>query len=448
MQTDFDRQPGNRAQEGDTNLSVRRQEFRDQHLSAETRAMLEQDERYFVHQSLSTPCLNVLDAAHGSCLLDHQQRPILDFHGNSVHQIGHAHPEVVQAVKDQLDALAFCPRRYTNAKSIELARRLSDMAPIGHSGVPPRVLFAPGGAAANGIALKMVRQATGRFKTISMWGSFHGASLDTISIGGEAMFRSNVGPLLPGCMHVPPYESEGVGQHSAEMIDYVLQNEADVAAVIAEPMRWTTVVPPPPEYWQKIRASCDRHGALLVIDEIPACLGRTGKMFCIEHFGVEPDVLVIGKGLGGGVFPLAAVIVRGDLNFDAAQSLGHFTHEKSPVGAAAALATLDVIDRQQLVERSRTLGQKTLQRLTSLSERIPLIREVRGLGLQIGVELGRDGRKAADDADRILYDCLRQGLSFKVSGESVLTLSPPLTISDAEMDRAITILETAMMTPP
>jgi 4-aminobutyrate aminotransferase len=230
------------------------------------------------------------------------------------------------------------------------------------------------------------------------------------------------------------------------MIEYILANEGDIAAVIAEPMRWTTVVPPTAEYWRKVRASCDQHGTLLVIDEIPACLGRTGKMFCFENFEIDPDILVIGKGLGGGVFPLAAVIARGDLNIAVEQSLGHFTHEKSPVGAAAALATLDVINQEHLVERSRALGAKTAQRLKSFAETIPLVHEVRGLGLQIAVELRRDGQSAIEESERILYECLARGLSFKISGGNVLTLSPPLTISDAEMDQAISILETSIAT--
>lgn len=172
IRTKLDRQSGYLAEEGDTNRSPRRQDFREQHLAAETRAMLAEDDRFFVHQSLSTPCLNVLDAAQGSCLIDHQGRQILDFHGNSVHQVGHGHPQVLQAVKEQLDELAFCPRRYTNARTIELARRLSEMAPVRDGGDVPRILFAPAGATANGIAMKMVRLATGRFKTISMWGAF------------------------------------------------------------------------------------------------------------------------------------------------------------------------------------------------------------------------------------------------------------------------------------
>lgn len=301
------REPGRT--EGDVNLSHRRGEFSAAHIDADTQAILDEDARYFLHQSLSTPCVNVLDGVDGSYLIDHQGRRILDFHGNSVHQVGHGHPQVVQAVKQQLDDLAFCPRRYTNRSAIELAKRLTEMAPIRKGGANSKVLFAPGGTAAIGIALKLVRYATSRFKTISMWGSFHGASLDAISIGGIALFRRDVGPLLPGCLHVPPYDPTGLGRHSADHIDEVLEKEGDVAAVVAEPMRWTTVVPPPVEYWQQVRAACDRHNALLVIDEIPSCLGRTGKMFCIENFDIEPDILVIGKGLGGGLFPCTPRVV-------------------------------------------------------------------------------------------------------------------------------------------
>ncbi len=337
--------------EGDVNLSPQRRQFLQQHIDRDTQAILEEDSQYFLHQSLSTPCLNVLDHVEGSYLIDRQGRRILDFHGNSVHQVGYGHPMVVQAIKKQLDELCFCPRRYTNQTAIALARRLSELAPV-RGTEPARVLFTPSGTAAIGVALKLVRYATKRFKTVSMWDSFHGASLDAISIGGESLFREDVGPLLPGCIHVPPYATEGIGCESADYVDYVLEKERDVAAVIAEPMRWTTVVPPPPGYWQRIRESCDRHGALLVIDEIPACLGRTGKMFCCENFEIEPDIVVIGKGLGGGVFPLAAVIARGDLNVAAHRAIGHYTHEKSPVAAAAALATLDVIGQEDLIQRA------------------------------------------------------------------------------------------------
>jgi 4-aminobutyrate aminotransferase len=423
--------------EGDVNLSQERRDFQERHLGARTRALLEEDARYFLRQSLSTPCLNALSGCEGIYLIDAEGRRIMDFHGNSVHQVGHAHPRVVEAVKRQLDELAFCPRRFSNRTATALAAKLAELAP----GDLCKALFAPGGTEAIGIALKLARHATGRFKTLSMWDSFHGASLDAISVGGEALFRRGLGPLLPGALHVPPWAPEGIGRDSADYVDYVLEKEGDVGAVVAEPMRCTTVVCPPPEYWQRVRRSCDRHGALLVFDEIPVALGRTGRMFCFEHFGVEPDVVVLGKGLGGGVFPMAAVVARARLDVAADRALGHYSHEKSPVGAAAALAAIRCIEEEGLLERARELGRRALARLEQLRQRCALIADVRGLGLQLAVELSRDGRKAVEEAERVMYRCMEEGLSFKVSDGNVLTLCPPLVIQPEQLDAALDILE-------
>jgi len=437
-------QPPERA-EGDINLSPRRRQWSEQHLDDATRSILDEDAQLFLHQSLSTPCLNALQGSEGIYLEDTQGRKIMDFHGNSVHQVGHGHPRVIEAIKAQLDVLPFCPRRYTNQVAIDLARRLAELAP----GDLDKLLFAPGGTSAIGMALKLARYATGRHKTISMWDSFHGASLDAISIGGEALFRKDVGPLLPGTEHIPPPTR---GQclfncddeaHSGciDYLDYVLGMQGDVAALIAEPMRWTTVEPPPPGYWKKVRELCDRHGVLLIFDEIPSAIGRTGKMFVCEHFDVVPDMLVIGKGLGGGVFPMAALIVRGELDIVGDRALGHYTHEKSSVGCAAALATLDCLAEEGLIEASAELGEYALARLETMRERYPIIHEVRGLGLHLGIELRRDGEPASDEADTVLYHSLSQGHSYKVGGGCVLTLCPPMTITREELDQALDIVE-------
>ena len=442
--TDPISQPPERA-EGDINLSPRRRQWSAQHLDDATQAILEEDAQLFLHQSLSTPCLNALQGSEGIYLEDTQGRKIMDFHGNSVHQVGHGHPRVIEAIKAQLDVLPFCPRRYTNQVAIDLARRLVELAP----GDLDKLLFAPGGTSAIGMALKLARYATGRHKTISMWDSFHGASLDAISIGGEALFRKDVGPLLPGTEHIPPptrgrclFNCED-DEHSGcvEYLDYVLGMQGDVAALIAEPMRWTTVEPPPPGYWKKVRELCDRHGVLLIFDEIPSAIGRTGKMFVCEHFDVVPDMLVIGKGLGGGVFPMAALIVRGSLDIVGDRALGHYTHEKSSVGCAAALATLDCLTEERLIEASAELGAHALARLEPMRERYPIIHEVRGLGLHLGIELRRDGEPACDAADTVLYHSLSQGLSYKVGGGCVLTLCPPMTITRDELDQALDIVE-------
>ena len=201
----------------------------------------------------------------------------------------------------------------------------------------------------------------------------------------------------------------------------MLEVQGDVGAVIAEPVRWTTLEAPPADFWPRVRASCDRHGALLIFDEIPSCLGRTGTMFACEQVGCVPDMLVLGKGLGGGVFPMAALIAREDLDVAADRALGHYTHEKSSVGCAAALATLDVIRDEELLERSRELGAYGLERLRRM--RIAR-RGAAGWGVSFGVEVAD-----AALAEKMMYRCLANGLSFKVGGGNVLTLCPPLTIT-------------------
>jgi 4-aminobutyrate aminotransferase len=435
--------------EGDINISPRRSEWQEKYLDAETQALLEEDARYFLKQSLSTPCLNAIRSCDGIYIEDLQGRRYMDFHGNNVHQVGFANPAVIEAIKDQLDRLSFCTRRYTNRVAVDLARKLAEIAP----GTLSKVLLCPGGTIGIGMALKLARVATGRHKTISMWDSFHGASLDAISIGGEAIFRQDIGPLLPGTEHVPPPDEYrcvfGCGDRGgcdltcARYVEYILEKEGDIAAVIAEPIRSTPYIPRR-EYWQAIRRACDRYGALLIFDEIPHALGRTGTMFTCENFDVVPDMLVIGKGLGGGIFPLAALIAREDLDVSEDKALGHYTHEKSPVGCAAALATIEYIEKKNLVDHARELGEYALKRMREMMDRHPLIGDVRGLGLFLGIELVKDRttrERATDEAEAVMYSALSNGLSFKLTMGNIITLTPALTIKKEEMDKALTIID-------
>jgi len=429
--------------EGDVNLSPLRQRWQDQHVGPASRALLTEDARHFLHQSLSTPCLDTAKSASGIWLETADGRRIMDFHGNSVHQVGYGHPKVLAAVRQQLDTLPFCPRRYTNAAAVALARRLGTLAPAGLD----KVLFAPGGAEAIGMALKLARVATGRHKTVSMWDAFHGASLDAISVGGEAIFRAGIGPLLPGTEHAPPCDpahclyrcGRTCDARCAEYVEYVLAKEEDVAAVMVETIRATDVQVPPKAYYETLRRACDRHGALLILDEIPTCLGRTGTMFAFERYGIVPDMVVIGKGLGGAVFPMAALIARNALDLAGDRALGHYTHEKSPVGCAAALATLDVIDEEKLLERSRELGARALERLRAMRAANPAIVDVRGAGLLLAIEV-----KSAEIADAALYASLAKGLSFKVGQGSVIVLAPPLVIDERDLGHALDILEASL----
>ena len=204
---------------------------------------------------------------------------------------------------------------------------------------------------------------------------------------------------------------------------------------------------PPAGFWASVRAACDRHGTLLVFDEIPTGLGKTGRMFACQHEGVAPDILVLGKGLGGGILPIAAVLARPELDVGAEWAFGHYTHEKNPVTARAALTTIEIIEDEGLVENAARVGALAMERLDDMKWRIPEIGDVRGRGLFLGVELVRDRAGMEPDpdlAEAAMYAALDRGLSFKTTMGNVLTLTPPLTITADEMLRALDIVAAAI----
>ena len=445
------------ASEGDVNLGSERARWQEHALGTAGRRLVARDAAVFVRQSLSSPCLTAIRRAEGIWIEDADGRRTMDFHGNSAHHVGYAHPHVIAAIHRQLDALSFAPRRFTCEPAIALAERLLRLAPAGFG----KVLFAPGGSEAIEIALKLARVATGRHRTLSFWDSFHGAGFGAASVGGEALFRSGrLGPLLPGDAHVPPFAcfrcpfgfpspsgAPDLGRcrmACAATAEYTLAREAGIAALVAEPIRAVPYLPPP-GFWPRVGAAARAVGALVVFDEIPTGLGKTGRLFACEHTGVTPDILVLGKALGGGVLPLAAVLVRADLDVAPELALGHYTHEKNPVLAAAALATLDVIETEGLVEKAATLGRYALARLAEIAAHRRCIGEVRGQGLLIGVELvSADGAPAPQLAERVLYQAFARGLSFKLTMGSVVTLSPPLIIRRDEIDHALGILSESL----
>jgi 4-aminobutyrate aminotransferase len=204
---------------------------------------------------------------------------------------------------------------------------------------------------------------------------------------------------------------------------------------------------PPPGFWREVRDICDRHGTLLVFDEIPTGLGKTGAMFACEREGVAPDILVLGKALGGGILPIAAVITRPGLDVGGAWAFGHYTHEKNPVTTRAALSTIEIIEDEGLVENAARVGALALERLHDMKGRHRAIGDVRGRGLLLGIEIvkSRETREPDNDrAEAILYRALDAGLSFKTTMGNVLTLTPPLTITQPEMMQALAILDAAI----
>ncbi|MCG8307410.1 MAG: aspartate aminotransferase family protein [Cytophagales bacterium] len=430
--------------EGDINQSEQRKNW-DLYHDENTRNWLKEDNDLFLHQSLSTPCLDVVESSNGAGLRRLNGKRFLDFHGNSAHQVGFSNPAVIKAIKDQLDVLPFSTRRYTNKPAITFAKKL-----VGSTGqILNRVLFAPGGSLAIGMALKLARVVTGRHKVISFWDSFHGASLDAISAGGEAMFRKKMGPTMPGVERIPPPNLyRGVlGQNIdnyLEYLEYVIEKEGEIGALLAEPIRNTDVIIPPKSYWKGVREICDRHNILLIFDEIPNGLGRIGEMYAWQYYEVVPDILCLGKGLGGCIMPHAAMLTHEKYNVASEISLGHFTHEKNPVACAAGTATLDYIRENHLLGKVSEDETYLYQRFRDFQNRYELIGDIRGIGLIWGIELVKDRitkEKAVYEAEQLMYACMRDGLSFKVSSGCIIQLLPALTISREELDQALDILE-------
>lgn len=437
-------------EQGDTNTGSLRSQYVEK-LSETTRHWLEEDAKYFLHQALSTPVMNVLVKTEGAWIEDMQGRRYLDLHGNGVHNAGFSNPEVIAAVQQQLQHhLAFTPRRYTNIPAVELAKKLIEVTPEELT----RVLFCPGGSEAIEMAVALAKHVTGRWKTVSYWDSYHGNGFQSSSIGGEEHFAAGMGPMMPGAFHIefPNYyrnpwaleAEEAIDEQYLRQLKIILQRNPDIAAIVAEPISATPVVPSR-SYWQQIREICDAHGIFLIFDEIIEGLGRTGKWFACEHY-VTPDVLVLGKSLGGGLLPLAGIVTKEKYNILQHRSIGHFTHEKNPLSATAGLAAIHYMESHELVKNAATLGDYLLEQLLELQNRFPVMGNVAGKGMHLGIDLVKDPatkERATEYAEQIMYDCLEQGVAFKVIEGNVLTLRPSLVITKDDCDFIVHSLETA-----
>ncbi|HGY9585845.1 TPA: aspartate aminotransferase family protein [Vibrio harveyi] len=437
--------------EGDVNTTPARQAWNASMDDERTQALLKRDSEVFLHQAMSTPCLDTLEAAEGIYIQDATGKKYMDFHGNNVHQLGYGHPHVMKRVQEQIAKLPFSPRRFTNETAIECAEKLTQIC----GGELNRVLFAPGGTSAVGMALKLARHITGNYKVVSLWDSFHGASLDAISVGGEACFRQGMGPLMAGVERIPPAVSyrgafpvaDGSDVHYADYLEYVIEKEGGVGAFIAEAVRNTDVQVPSKAYWKRIREICDKHNVMLIIDDIPNGMGRSGEWFTYQAYDIEPDMLCIGKGLGGGLVPIAAMVTKDKYNTAEQISMGHYTHEKSPIGCAAALATMEAIEQDGLLDKAKADSQFMREKLLEMKAKYPVIGDVRGIGMLWGIELVTDHEskaRAYDEAEAVLYQCLNNGVSFKVSQGNVIQLSPPLIITREQLTEALAIFEEAI----
>ena len=385
---------------------------------------------------------------------DVEGRRYIDFgSGIAVLNTGHLHPKVQGAVAAQLARLSHACFQVTPYENyVALAERLNDLAP---GPGPWKTIFLTTGAEAVENAVKIARYHTGRPAVIAFGGGFHGRTLACISLTGKVHpYKAGFGPMLPDIYHAPfPMEYHGISvEASLAAIEHLFKHDVDaqrVAALIIEPVQGEGgFYIAPPAFLRELRALCDRHGILLIVDEVQSGFARTGKMFAIEHSGVVPDLMTVAKSLAGGV-PLSAVVGRADI-MDAPLPGGlGGTYAGSPLGGAAALAVLDVIESEGLCARAERQGAMLRARLEDMRSRWPCIGEVRGLGAMVAMELVRDRRPDSPDAEitkALVQSAGRRGLVLLSCGiyGNVIRFLAPLTIPDAQLAEGLAILEAAL----
>lgn len=399
----------------------------------------------------------VIERAAGAVITDVNGSEFIDcFSGISVVNAGHCNPAVVAAAKTQLDKLIHCGSYlYHSQPTAELAQKLAEITP----GRLKKSFFANSGAEAIEGAIKVAKLFTGKHEIISLHTSFHGRTWGTLSLTGNAGRKRRGGPYAPGIAFAPapyPYRSqfgddpETVGQQCAAALREVIRysTAGDVAAFISEPV-WGEggIIVPPLGYFKAVQEVLDEHGILFIDDEVQTGFARTGKMFAIEHYGVEPDILVTAKGIAAG-FPLAAFTTRDDIAaaFRPGEHLSTFGG--NPVSCAAALANIEFIEQNHLCEQTLQEGEYLMQQLRTLQQRFPLIGEVRGLGLMIGIELVKDAAKtpAAAEAEKLKADCMDNGVLIGIGGVhgNVLRIQPPLVIMREQLDVVLTVIERSL----
>jgi 4-aminobutyrate aminotransferase/(S)-3-amino-2-methylpropionate transaminase len=392
--------------------------------------------------------------AENAEIWDVEGRRYVDFaSGIAVLNTGHRHPGVVAAVTEQLKNLMHTCFQVTPYQSyIEVAERLNALAP----GKTPKktILFSTGAEAVEN-AIKIARYHTGRPGVIAFGGAFHGRTFAAMTLTGKVQpYKAGFGPMVPGVFHVPyPMAYHGVsGEDSIAAIEQLFKNDIDpaqVAAIIIEPVQGEGgFYVAPADFLRALRALCDKHGIVLVIDEIQSGIGRTGKMFAIEHAGVEPDLMTVAKSIAGGV-PLSAVVGKAAImDAPAPGGLGG-TYAGSPLACAAALAVLDAMQKEKLLERANQVGGEIVARLRTLQSRFPAIGEIRGLGAMIAMELVKNRNAAQPDADltrALVQAAARHGLVLLSCGSygNVVRFLAPLTISDAVLKEGLDKLEAAL----
>jgi 4-aminobutyrate aminotransferase len=400
----------------------------------------------------------VVKRAQGTTVEDVDGNAFLDFMaGIAVANTGHCHPEVVAAIEEQARKfLHICGSDFYFEAMGALAEKLARIAPGAGA---KKIFLTNSGTETVEAAMKLARFATRRKQFIAFLGSFHGRSLGSLSLtASRAAQRAHFTPLIPDVHHIPfgdchrcPYHLQ-YGACAIDCVEYLekvlfRQKVApeEIAAIFVEPVQGEGgYVIPPPEFLPKLQAVCRRHGILLAVDEIQSGFGRTGKMFACEHWGVEPDILCVAKGIASGM-PLGAMIARSEINTWTRGTHGT-TFGGNPVACAAALATIKLLENG-LIANAAAVGDYLKKRLADLKLKHAAIADVRGLGLMIGVEFaGMDSERTPDPAmrDRVVLNCFEKGLLLLGCGESTVRFCPPLVVTREEAATAVEIFDSAI----
>ena len=418
------------------------------------RQIIERDARV-LSPSYTRPYPLVVDRAQGAVVTDVDGNRFLDFNaGIAVVATGHCHPEVVRAIQEQAARLIHMSGTdFYYENMVQLAETLARLAP---GGQPRRVYFGNSGAEAMEAALKLARYHTGRDKFIAFFGCFHGRTLGALALTSRRpVQRAGFGPFMPGVHHIPypycyrcPYgkSPDTCGVECARAIeDQLLKTilpARETAAIVIEPVQGEAgYIVPPRKFFDELAEIARRNDILLIFDEVQSGMGRTGKMWAGEHFGANPEILAVAKGIASGM-PLSATIANAELmNWPPGSHASTFGG--NPVSVAASIATIELLERE-VIENAAKMGAYMRSRMEMWPSRFPIVGDVRGLGLMLGVELVRDPvtkERAATERDRIIGMAFERGLLILGAGDNTIRLSPPLTISRDQADFAMDVLE-------
>src|SRR3989338_4537204 len=391
--------------------------------------MMKKEEIFQAYQDYIMPTYTrtpvIFVKGKGMKLIDIDGRQYLDFFpGWGVSSLGHCHPKVVSAVRDQIDKLIHLPNNYFSAQAARLSKELIYWT------FPAKVFLANSGAEANEAAIKLARAyGKGRYEVISFENSFHGRTLATLSMTGQKKYQEAFRPLPEGFKIVAFNDIKAVEgaltEKSVAIILELIQGEGGINIASSD-------------FVSALRKLSDEKKLLLIVDEVQTGLGRTGKMFAYQHYGITPDVLTLAKPLGGGL-PIGVMLAERGIADCLTPGSHASTFGGSPLVCKAALAVLRAIQKEKLLANAKEMGEYLKEKLTSLAGKYPLIKEVRGLGLMVGIELNIEGKPIVDA-------CLKNGLLINCTHERVLRLMPALNVEKKQIDKAVNIIDRAMQT--